>query len=70
MTNRTDAPSTAHPTAPYLEGLAGPPYELAELFQRAVDDRVEIAGIEIGATRDLTYPLDLVKENFTYLGSL
>ena len=57
-------------TAPYLDGLGGPPYELAELFQRALDDGLEIAGVEIGATRDLTYPLDLVQENFTYLGSL
>ena len=57
-------------TAPYLEGLGGPPYELAELFQRALDDGLEIAGVEIGPTRDLTYPLDLVQENFTYLGSI
>ncbi len=57
-------------TAPYLEGLGGPPYELAELFQRAADAGLEIAGVEIGPTRDLTYPLDLVQENFTYLGSL
>lgn len=57
-------------TAPYLDGLGGPPYELAELFQRAVDDGLEIAGVEIGPTRDLTYPLDLVQENFTYLGPL
>lgn len=57
-------------TASYLEGLGGPPYELAELFQRAVDDGLQITGIEIGPTRDLTYPLDLVQENFTYLGSL
>jgi NDP-sugar pyrophosphorylase family protein len=57
-------------TIPYLDGLRGPPYELAELFQRAVDDGLEIAGVEIGPTRDLTHPLDLVEENFTYLGSL
>lgn len=57
-------------TAPYLEGLAGPPYELAELYQRAADAGLEVAGVEIGPTRDLTYPLDLMKENFTYLGSL
>ena len=56
-------------SAPYLEGLGGPPYELAELFQRALEDGLEIAGVEIGPTRDLTYPLDLVQENFTYLGS-
>ena len=57
-------------TASYVDGLGGPPYELAELFQRAVDDGLDIAGVEIGPTRDLTYPLDLVDENFTYLGSL
>ena len=57
-------------TAPYLEGLGGPPYELAELFQRALDDGLEIAAVEIGPTRDLTYPLDLLQENFTYLGSI
>jgi glucose-1-phosphate thymidylyltransferase len=57
-------------TAQYLEGLAGPPYELAELFQRALDAGLEIAGVEIGPTRDLTYPLDLIQENFTYLGAL
>jgi hypothetical protein len=53
-----------------LEGLGGPPYELAELFQRAVEAGLEIAAVEIGATRDLTYPLDLIQENFTYLGSI
>ena len=57
-------------SAPYLEGLGGPPHELAELFQRALEDGLEIAGVEIGPTRDLTYPLDLVQENFTYLGSI
>jgi NDP-sugar pyrophosphorylase family protein len=57
-------------TVPMLDGLGGPPYELAELFQRAADAGLEVAGVEIGTTRDLTYPLDLVQENFTYLGSL
>jgi NDP-sugar pyrophosphorylase family protein len=47
----------------------GPPYELARAFQLAVDAGEQIAGIEIGRTRDLTDPLDLVKENFPYLGS-
>ena len=56
--------------APFLEDLPGPPYELAEAFQRAIDSGLTIAGIEIGRTRDLTYPLDLVEENFPYLGSL
>jgi dTDP-glucose pyrophosphorylase len=54
---------------PLLEELPGPPYELAEAAQRAVDQGLELAGIEIGKTRDLTYPVDLVRENFPYLGS-
>lgn len=51
----------------YVEGLPGPPFELSEAYQRAIDDGRVIAGIEIGKTRDLTHPLDLVKENFPYL---
>jgi NDP-sugar pyrophosphorylase family protein len=50
-----------------LTGLGGPPYELAEAFQRAIDEGARIAGIEIGPTRDLTFPVDLVEENFSYL---
>src|SRR5204863_6514846 len=50
------------------EDLPGPPYELADAFQRAIDSGEEIVGIEIGRTRDLTDPLDLVEENFPYLG--
>jgi dTDP-glucose pyrophosphorylase len=52
---------------PYLEGLPGPPWELADAYQRAIDDGRPIAAIEIGKTRDLTDPLDLVEENFPYL---
>jgi N-acetyl-alpha-D-muramate 1-phosphate uridylyltransferase len=52
---------------PYLEDLPGPPWELAEAYQRAVDNGHAIAAIEIGKTRDLTDPLDLVEENFPYL---
>lgn len=54
---------------PYLEGLGGPPYELSQAFDRAIADGVQIAGIEVGKTRDLTHPADLVRENFPYLGS-
>jgi NDP-sugar pyrophosphorylase family protein len=54
--------------APFLEGLSGPPYELADAFERAVAAGLEIRGVEIGRTRDLTRPADLVRENFTYLG--
>jgi len=54
---------------PFLVGLPGPPFELADAFDRAVQKGLEIAGIEIGKTRDLTHPVDLVNENFPYLGS-
>jgi NDP-sugar pyrophosphorylase family protein len=53
--------------APYLADLAGPPYELAEAYQRAIDDGLQVSAFEVGRTRDLTDPLDLVKENFLYL---
>jgi glucose-1-phosphate thymidylyltransferase len=47
--------------------LDNPPYELEHAFQAAIDAGETIAAVEIGKTRDLTYPLDLVKENFPYL---
>jgi NDP-sugar pyrophosphorylase family protein len=47
-----------------------PPYELAAAFQRVIDAGEPIAALEIGATRDLTDPLDLVWENFPYLRGL
>ncbi len=50
-----------------LDTLCGPPYELAEAFQRLVDAGETVYGVEIGPTRDLTHPLDLVRENFPYL---
>jgi hypothetical protein len=53
-----------------LGGLPGPPFELAESFRRALDAGAELRGIEIGSTRDLTFPLDLVEENFPYLRSI
>lgn len=43
------------------------PWELGASFQAAIDAGVAIAGVEIGKTRDLTDPLDLVEENFPYL---
>jgi CTP:molybdopterin cytidylyltransferase MocA len=55
------------PLLPFLTGLGGPPYELAEGYQRAIDGGLEISAFEVGRTRDLTDPLDLVKENFSYL---
>jgi CTP:molybdopterin cytidylyltransferase MocA len=52
---------------PYLDGLSGPPYELSDAFAHAIADGLAIAGYEIGKTRDLTYPIDVVRENFPYL---
>jgi CTP:molybdopterin cytidylyltransferase MocA len=43
------------------------PHELESSFQAAIDAGERIAAIEIGKTRDLTDPLDLVEENFPYL---
>ena len=45
------------------------PYELASAFQRAIDEGAHVAAIEIGPTRDLTRPVDLVRRNFPYLNA-
>jgi len=55
--------------AEQLEGLPGPPFELAGAFQRAIDTGTTVLGVEIGPTRDLTEPADLVRHNFLYLES-
>lgn len=52
-----------------LDELPGPPFELSTAFQRAIDARKPVAAVEIGPTRDLTDPTDLVRENFPYLGA-
>ncbi|HSC72697.1 MAG TPA: sugar phosphate nucleotidyltransferase [Gaiellaceae bacterium] len=44
-----------------------PPYELGNAFQSAIAAGEAVRAIEIGKTRDLTDPLDLVEENFPYL---
>jgi UDP-N-acetylglucosamine diphosphorylase / glucose-1-phosphate thymidylyltransferase / UDP-N-acetylgalactosamine diphosphorylase / glucosamine-1-phosphate N-acetyltransferase / galactosamine-1-phosphate N-acetyltransferase len=49
----------------HFDGAAG----LADVLQAGVEAGRTIAGIEIGKTRDLTRPQDLVVENFPYLGS-
>ena len=54
---------------PFLEALTGPPFELGVAFENAIAAGLPIAGFEIGRTRDLTYPIDLMKENFPYLRS-
>jgi CTP:molybdopterin cytidylyltransferase MocA len=55
--------------AEQLGGLPGPPFELAGAFQRAIEAGTTVLGVEIGPTRDLTVPADLVRHNFLYLGS-
>jgi GTP:adenosylcobinamide-phosphate guanylyltransferase len=52
---------------PFLEDLPGPPYELAEAFGRALDAGLEVRGVVVPGTRDLTHPVDLIVENFPYL---
>lgn len=46
------------------------PWELGNAFQAAIDAGEQIAAVEIGATRDVTTPLDLLERNFPYLSSL
>ncbi len=46
------------------------PWELGNAFQAAIDAGTQIEAVEIGATRDLTEPLDLLHRNFPYLSSL
>ena len=54
--------------AAFLDPLPGnAPYELVDVFQRAIDSGVPVSAIQIGRTRDITTPLDLVSENFPYL---
>jgi NDP-sugar pyrophosphorylase family protein len=51
-----------------LDELSGPPYELAEALRRAIEAGEPVAALEIGPTRDLTRPADVVTRNFPYLG--
>jgi len=53
-----------------LDSLPGPPFENARAVQLAIDAGARVAGVEIGPTRDLTDPFDLVEENFEYLRGL
>jgi CTP:molybdopterin cytidylyltransferase MocA len=57
--------------AGHVEARPGrPPFELALAFQHAIDAGERVAGIEIGPTRDLTAPVDVLEENFPYLRNL
>jgi NDP-sugar pyrophosphorylase family protein len=54
--------------ASFLEPLPGkPPYELGSVMQLAIDAGVVVSAIQVGRTRDLTTPFDVVHENFPYL---
>ena len=52
---------------PLLEGLSGPPFEIKDAYERAIDAGLEVRGAVVPGTRDLTHPVDLVLENFPYL---
>jgi NDP-sugar pyrophosphorylase family protein len=53
---------------PFLHPLPGkPPHELADVVQLAIDAGAHVSAIQVGPTRDLTSPADLVRENFPYL---
>jgi CTP:molybdopterin cytidylyltransferase MocA len=52
----------------FLDPLPGnAPYELQHVFKKAIDAGAEVSAIQIGRTRDLTEPVDLVRQNFPYL---
>ncbi|MBA3843844.1 MAG: NTP transferase domain-containing protein [Actinobacteria bacterium] len=54
--------------ARFLDPLPGnAPYELAHVFDNAVAEGAVVRAVEIGPSRDLTSPEDLVRENFDYL---
>jgi bifunctional UDP-N-acetylglucosamine pyrophosphorylase/glucosamine-1-phosphate N-acetyltransferase len=56
------------PITRFLDPLPGEaPYELADVMQAAIDSGAVVSAIQIGGTRDLTTPFDLVRENFDYL---
>jgi dTDP-glucose pyrophosphorylase len=52
---------------PALGRVQGPPYELAEAFREELRAGTEVVALEVGPTRDLTRPEDVVLENFPYL---
>jgi NDP-sugar pyrophosphorylase family protein len=54
----------------FVERVSGPPFELATAFQAAIDARKTVVAIELGPTRDLTRPADVLLQNFPYLWSM
>jgi NDP-sugar pyrophosphorylase family protein len=51
-----------------IDGLSGPPYELAAALRGAIAAGDPVAALEVGPTRDLTHAADVVARNFPYLG--
>jgi choline kinase len=52
---------------PRLDDLPGPPFELAAAFREDAGAGIEVLALDVGPTRDLTRPEDVVVENFPYL---
>jgi choline kinase len=52
---------------PRLKSVPGPPFELSAAFREEAGPGIEILALEVGPTRDLTRPEDVVVENFPYL---
>jgi choline kinase len=57
----------AETVLPRIADLPGPPFELASAFRGTAEAGTEILALEVGPTRDLTRPEDVVVENFPYL---
>ena len=52
---------------PFVGAVTGPPYQLADAYQAAIDAGETIAALELGPTLDLTRPADVIAQNFPYL---
>jgi CTP:molybdopterin cytidylyltransferase MocA len=52
---------------PHLDDLPGPPFELRSAFEGARAAGLGVLSVELGPTRTLTEPADLVTHNFVYL---
>ena len=53
--------------AAMLGSLPGPPFALGDAFTAALAEGKEIAALDLGPTRDLTRPTDVILRNFPYL---
>ena len=57
----------AESVLPALERVPGPLFELASAFRGELGAGIDVLALEVGPTRDLTRPEDVVVENFPYL---